>query len=84
MDLGFSSHSFHSSDRLVFMNAEVFSNRTTLSFLTPPNNRVYPPGPGWMFLTIAGVTSEGVQVMLGSGASPPLPNQGVPIVPISA
>lgn len=77
MDLGFSSHSFHSSDRLVFMTAEVSSSRTMLSFLTPPNNRVYPPGPGWVFVTVAGVTSEGVQVMVGSGASPPVPNQGV-------
>ncbi|KAJ8496231.1 hypothetical protein ONZ45_g12536 [Pleurotus djamor] len=71
MDLGFSSHAFHSSARLVFMDAIVAPNRRSITFTTPPNGRVFPPGPAWVFLTVDDVTSEGVKVMVGSGRSPP-------------
>ncbi|EIM88141.1 glyoxal oxidase precursor [Stereum hirsutum FP-91666 SS1] len=72
MDLGFSSHAFHSSARLVFMNATLSSDRTELTFTTPPNGRVYPPGPATIFLTVDDVSSPGVRVMMGSGAAPPV------------
>jgi len=93
MDLGFSSHAFHSSQRLVFMDAQLSPNNETLSVRSPPNNRVYPPGPGnysfqscrfaydllaaFVFLTIDDTTSEGVMVMVGNGASPPVLDQGL-------
>jgi len=79
MDLGFSSHAFHSSSRLVFMEAQLSPNRKTLSVLSPPNNRVYPPGPAFIFLTVDDVTSEGTRVMVGNGASPPVSDQGIRI-----
>ncbi|KAM5542478.1 hypothetical protein V8D89_003937 [Ganoderma adspersum] len=71
MDLGFSSHAFHSSARLVFMDATISFDRRSLTFVTPPNGRVYPPGPATIFLTVDNVTSEGAWVMMGSGNSPP-------------
>ena len=71
MDLGFSSHAFHSSARLVFMDAQISRDGKSLTFTTPPNGRVYPPGPATIFLTINDVTSEGAWVMVGSGNSPP-------------
>ncbi|KAI0650924.1 glyoxal oxidase N-terminus-domain-containing protein [Trametes meyenii] len=71
MDLGFSSHAFHSSARLVFMDARISADRKSLTFTTPPNGRVFPPGPATVFLTIDDVTSEGAWVMMGSGNSPP-------------
>ena len=71
MDLGFSTHVFHAGARLVFMNATVSPDGTSLTFVTPPNGRVYPPGPATVFLTIDNVTSQGVFVMMGSGNSPP-------------
>jgi hypothetical protein len=71
MDLGFSSHAFHSSARLVFMDATISKDRKSLTFTTPPSGRVYPPGPATIFLTIDDVTSPGVQVIVGSGAAPP-------------
>ncbi|KAM5542449.1 hypothetical protein V8D89_003908 [Ganoderma adspersum] len=71
MDLGFSSHAFHSSARLVFMDATISADRRSLTFVTPPNGRVYPPGPATIFLTVDDVTSEGAWVMMGSGNSPP-------------
>ncbi|KAJ7166020.1 glyoxal oxidase N-terminus-domain-containing protein [Mycena filopes] len=76
MDLGFSSHGFHSSSRLVWLEATLSSDRTKLEISTPPNNRVYPPGPGYIFITVGDMTSAGVHVMVGSGGSPPVPDQG--------
>ncbi|KAJ7683556.1 glyoxal oxidase precursor [Mycena rosella] len=76
MDLGFSSHAFHSSSRLVWLEATLSRDRKSLEISSPPNNRVYPPGPGYLFLTIGDTTSAGVHVMVGSGAPPPVPDQG--------
>ncbi|KAF4617447.1 hypothetical protein D9613_006409 [Agrocybe pediades] len=77
MDLGFSSHAFHSSSRLVFMEAQLSPDRKTLSVLSPPNNRVYPPGPAFIFLTVDDVTSTGAHVMVGNGLPPPVADQGI-------
>ena len=71
MDLGFSSHAFHSSARLVLMDGTISADGKTLTFVTPPNGRVYPPGPATVFLTVDGVTSEGAWVIMGSGNPPP-------------
>jgi hypothetical protein len=95
MDLGFSSHAFHSSSRLVFLEATLSDDHKTLEVTSPPNNRVYPPGPGrsfiqyigmilmcylaWLYVTVDDVTSPGAQVMVGSGGTPPLLDEGVPI-----
>jgi hypothetical protein len=80
MDLGFSSHAFHSSARLVFLEHTLSPDRKTLTMVAPPNNRVYPPGPAYLYLTIDDVTSEGVQVMVGDGSNPPVKDQGVHLV----
>jgi len=79
MDLGFSSHAWHSSQRLVFMNAKLNPDQKSLTIQIPPNNRVFPPGPGWIFVTIDGVTSEAAHVLVGNGLPPPVKDQGVPI-----
>ncbi|KAJ7165639.1 glyoxal oxidase N-terminus-domain-containing protein [Mycena crocata] len=76
MDLGYSSHAFHSSSRLVWLEAILSSDHKSLQISSPPNNRVYPPGPGYIFLTAGDTTSVGFHVMVGSGASPPVPDQG--------
>ncbi|TFK65670.1 glyoxal oxidase precursor [Pluteus cervinus] len=78
MDLGFSSHAFHSSQRLVFMDAELSPDRKSLTILTPPNNRVFPPGPAFIFLTVDDVTSTGAHVIVGNGLPPPVADQGIP------
>ncbi|KAJ6514702.1 glyoxal oxidase precursor [Mycena vulgaris] len=79
MDLGFSSHAFHSSARLVFLDAILSKDKRSLTITSPPNNRVYPPGPAFIFLTVGETTSVGSHVMMGSGANPPVPDQGVPL-----
>ncbi|RPD67521.1 glyoxal oxidase precursor [Lentinus tigrinus ALCF2SS1-7] len=71
MDLGFSTHGFHMGARLVFMEASVARDGKSLTFVTPPNGRVYPPGPASVFLTVDDVSSEGAWVMMGSGSTPP-------------
>ena len=71
MDLGFSTHAFHSSARLVFMDAKLSRNRRSLTITAPPNRNIFPPGPGWIFLTVDDITSTGQRVMVGSGAAPP-------------
>ncbi|EJF63628.1 glyoxal oxidase precursor [Dichomitus squalens LYAD-421 SS1] len=71
MDLGFSTHGFHTGARLVFMDATISDDGESLTFTTPPSGRVFPPGPATVFLTINDVTSEGVSVMMGSGNAPP-------------
>ncbi|KAI0757966.1 glyoxal oxidase N-terminus-domain-containing protein [Fomes fomentarius] len=71
MDLGFSTHAFHAGARLVFMDASISRDGKSLTFVTPPSGRVYPPGPATVFLTIDDVTSEGAWVMVGSGNAPP-------------
>ncbi|THG97889.1 hypothetical protein EW026_g4195 [Hermanssonia centrifuga] len=71
MDLGFSSHAFHSSARLVFMTSKLSKDRRSLTITAPPNRNVFPPGPAFIFLTIDDVTSTGARVMVGSGAPPP-------------
>ncbi|KAK7044681.1 glyoxal oxidase N-terminus-domain-containing protein [Favolaschia claudopus] len=77
MDLGFSSHAFHSSQRLVFADFVMSPNGRTLTVTSPPNNRVFPPGPSFLFVTTGQTWSEGAQIMLGSGANPPVPDQGI-------
>ncbi|KAJ7065014.1 glyoxal oxidase N-terminus-domain-containing protein [Mycena amicta] len=79
MDLGFSSHAFHSSERLVFLDAVLSSNKRSLTIVSPPNNRVYPPGPAYIFVTVGETTSVGAHVMVGSGANPPVQDQGIRI-----
>jgi hypothetical protein len=79
MDLGVSSHAFHSSARLVFLEHTLSADRKTLTMTAPPNNRVYPPGPAFLFLTIDDVTSEGVRVMVGDGSNPLVNDLGVPL-----
>ncbi|KAF7325763.1 hypothetical protein MKEN_00426800 [Mycena kentingensis (nom. inval.)] len=65
IDLGFSTHAFHSSSRLVFLDATLSSG--TLTVTSPPNNRVYPPGIAYIYVTVGDRTSAGVQVMVGTG-----------------
>ncbi|KAJ7575631.1 glyoxal oxidase N-terminus-domain-containing protein [Mycena floridula] len=79
MDLGFSTHAFHSSSRLVFLEAQLSDDGNELTIKSPPNNRIYPPGPGFLYITVDDITSVGAQVMVGTGASPPVEDQGVAI-----
>jgi hypothetical protein len=43
-----------------------------LSVTAPPNERVYPPGPAWLFILVDGIPSEGFKIMVGDGRAPPV------------
>ncbi|KAF7778494.1 CAZyme family AA5 [Agaricus bisporus var. burnettii] len=69
MDFGYATHGVHANSRLVWLRHEV-DYGTKLSVTAPPNNRIYPPGPGWLFVVVDGVPSEGAQIMIGDGKDP--------------
>ncbi len=72
MDLGFTTHGTHNQNRLVFLTSYLSFDRQTLTIIAPPNGRIYPPGPGYLFLTINDISSVGASVMVGSGGNPPV------------
>ena len=72
MDLGFTTHATHSQGRLVWLVATLSSDAKTLTITAPPSGKIYPPGVGWLYLTVNGVVSAGTQIMVGSGGNPPV------------
>ena len=72
MDLGFSTHATHPSNRLVWLESKLSKDRTELTITAPPNGKIYPPGPGYLYLTVDDVSSEGKKIMIGSGGNPPV------------
>jgi hypothetical protein len=73
MDLGFSTHAAQMSQRLVHLVATLSSDRKSLTIQAPPNAKLYPPGPAFLYvLTNAGVPSFGHKTIIGTGASPPV------------
>ncbi|KZT26562.1 copper radical oxidase [Neolentinus lepideus HHB14362 ss-1] len=71
MDLGFITHAVHANSRLVYLAASLSTNNEkTLTITAPPNENVYPPGPGWLYLVIDGVPSKGMHVLIGDGKGP--------------
>jgi hypothetical protein len=76
MDLGFVTHAVHASSRLVWLKATVQTESTSdrvwqLEVSSPPHGGVYPPGPGWLYVTVNDVPSKGVRIMVGDGGDPP-------------
>ncbi|QRV74666.1 glyoxal oxidase [Ceratobasidium sp. AG-Ba] len=72
MDLGFSTHGVHMDMRMVKLPCSIGSNRKTLIVTGPPNANIYPPGPGWLFVSANGVPSKAQRVLIGTGGSPPV------------
>jgi hypothetical protein len=69
MDLGYVTHAVHANSRLVYLDIDAYE-AGTLSVSGPPNEHIYPPGPGWLYVVIDGVPSVGVHVMVGDGKDP--------------
>jgi Galactose oxidase-like, Early set domain len=73
MDLGFATHGVHMDQRLVELTASLSSDRTTLTVHGPPNGKIYPPGPAYLYVvTNTGVPSFGHKTLIGTGGSPPV------------
>lgn len=60
------------NSRHVWLVVNVKYDRMELSVVAPPNERVYPPGPGWLFVLVDGIPSEGFKIMIGGGRQPPV------------
>uniref|UniRef100_A0A0W0F0Z7 Copper radical oxidase n=1 Tax=Moniliophthora roreri TaxID=221103 RepID=A0A0W0F0Z7_MONRR len=73
MDLGFATHGVHMDTRAVKLVSTLSSDKRTLTVTGPPNGRIYPPGPAFIYVvTDAGVPSFGHKTIIGTGASPPV------------
>ncbi|KDR73602.1 hypothetical protein GALMADRAFT_71761 [Galerina marginata CBS 339.88] len=70
MDLGFVTHAVHANSRLVYLEYSFHLGVFTIT--GPANGNVYPPGPGWLYVVVDGVASEGRMVIVGSGEGPPV------------
>lgn len=70
MDFGFISHSVHMNSRHVWLAASLKEDAAELSVTSPPNECVYPPGPGWLFVLVDGVPSEGFKITIGAREPP--------------
>ncbi|KAJ7085804.1 copper radical oxidase [Mycena belliarum] len=70
MDFGYVTHAVHANSRLVYLVATLSTNGATLSIAGPPNGKIYPPGPGWLFLVVNGIPSKAVHLMVGDGKGP--------------
>ncbi|KIM48799.1 copper radical oxidase [Hebeloma cylindrosporum] len=75
MDLGYVTHAVHANSRLVYLLFSIQGN--TLTVRGPPNEYVYPPGPGWLYVVVDGVPSVGKRVMVGNGEGPPVDQQAI-------
>jgi hypothetical protein len=75
MDLGYITHTIHANSRLVYL---LSSNQgSTLTVRGPPNENIYPPGPGWLYVVVDGVPSVGKRVIVGNGEGPPVDQQAI-------
>ncbi|PIL24258.1 hypothetical protein GSI_14011 [Ganoderma sinense ZZ0214-1] len=70
MDLGYVTHAVHASSRLVYLVFSLSSDRKTLTITGPPSGEVYPPGPGFIYVVVDDVPSEGVRLLVGDGKGP--------------
>ncbi len=75
MDLGYSTHGVHMSQRWVEMRASL--NGTSLVVEAPATAGLFPPGPGWAYILADGIPSEARKVMVGDGADPPFSEEAM-------
>ena len=71
MDLGYVTHAVHANSRLVYLQI-TRRDDGVLEVAGPPTGKVYPPGPGFLYVVADGVPSKGIKVMVGDGESPPV------------
>lgn len=64
------THAVHANSRLVRLASSLAGDKQTLTVAAPPDGNIYPPGPGWLYVVVKGIPSEGVKIMIGDGQSP--------------
>jgi len=68
MDHGFVTHGVHANTRMVYLEYTLQGN--TLIITGPANGDKYQPGPGYLYIVVNDVPSEGYKVMVGDGKAP--------------
>jgi len=77
MDLGYVTHGVHANSRLVYLPASLSADQTILTITGPPDAKIWPPGPGWLYLVVGGVPSTARKVMVGGGMQPPVDEEAL-------
>jgi hypothetical protein len=67
----------HHNSRFVKLVSSLSDDGKTLTVTGPPNERIYPPGYGWVYLLVGGVPSAGKRVMIGDGSDPPFDQEAM-------
>ncbi|EKM55148.1 uncharacterized protein PHACADRAFT_143144 [Phanerochaete carnosa HHB-10118-sp] len=68
MDFGYVTHAVHANSRYVELASSIDGGLVTVD--GPTNGKIYPPGPGWLFVVVSDIPSKAVKVMVGDGRGP--------------
>ncbi|KAG8710958.1 hypothetical protein FRC09_020848 [Ceratobasidium sp. 395] len=76
MDFGFSTHGVQMDQRIEILNSKALSRGLVGGLMliveARPNAHVYPPGPGFLCVSVDGKHSVMKKIMIGDGLSPPV------------
>ncbi|CAD6584829.1 MAG: hypothetical protein CYPHOPRED_002864 [Cyphobasidiales sp. Tagirdzhanova-0007] len=82
---GYSTHAMNFGMRMVQLNSTWTANRdgsgTIHSNQLPPNPSILAPGPALIYITVNGIPSTGVDIMVGNGQIGTQPIEDVPNLP---
>ncbi|TKA53154.1 hypothetical protein B0A53_04010 [Rhodotorula sp. CCFEE 5036] len=76
LDVGYSTHGVHMSQRWVELDATL-NSQTKLTIRGPKTTGLYPPGPAWLVVLADTVPSVMKKVMVGPGSSPPVSESAI-------
>ncbi|KAI9509598.1 glyoxal oxidase [Russula earlei] len=84
---GFTTHGMNMGQRSMQLNNTFTVNADGTILLhtaqLPPNPNLFQPGPAFLWVTIAGIPSNGTFVMVGSGQIGPQPTSPASVLPAS-
>lgn len=84
---GFTTHAMNMGQRALQLNNtySVQSNGSIILHVSqpPPNPNLFQPGPGWVYVTVNGIPSNGTYVLVGSGSIETQPTSAVVSLPTS-
>jgi hypothetical protein len=84
---GFTTHAMNMGQRsLQLNNTYTVQNDGTIILHTaqlPPHPNLFQPGPAFLFVTIAGIPSNGTYVIVGNGQLGPQPTSAASVLPAS-
>jgi len=70
IDLGYHTHAVSMDSKYVGLVSTFDAVTSTLTVTGPPNSRIYPLGPAFLYILGDGIPSTGSKVMIVNGAQP--------------